>query len=205
MNTLRINRKEKPLSESIRSFIAFDIDSDSVLKKLGDMQFILARTGADLKSVEPKNIHITLRFLGNIRPETVDKIHEILKTIQFASFNINICGIGAFPSVKYPRVVWAGIREGSTELRGIFEQLEPQLRTLGFAADSRGFSPHLTIARVRSARNKADLAQCIQENAEFAFGSIRGECLRLKSSDLTPKGPIYATLREFCPDKQRQG
>lgn len=187
------------MQEAIRSFIAFDIESDEVLKRLADAQDLLLKTGADLKPVEPQNIHVTVRFLGNISSETVEKIFEEMKKIQFVSFDIRIHGVGAFPNVKYPRVVWAGITEGADQLRSIFSQLEPRLRGLGFAPDPRGFSPHLTIARVRSGRSKVELAQCITENTNFEFGIIRGQCLKLKRSDLTPKGPVYSTLREFCP------
>jgi 2'-5' RNA ligase len=84
-------------------------------------------------------------------------------------------------------------------MRSIFSQLEPRLRELGFAPDSKGFSPHLTIARVRSGRNKAELVKSISENTSSKFGIIRAECLRLKRSNLTPRGPVYSTLKEFCP------
>jgi 2'-5' RNA ligase len=97
--------------------------------------------------------------------------------------------------------LWAGITQGADELRSIFNQLEPSLRSLGFAPDSKGFSPHLTIARVRSGRNKAELGKCVTENANYEFGIVRAQCLRLKRSDLTPKGPIYSTLKEFCPQE----
>jgi 2'-5' RNA ligase len=187
------------VSEPIRSFVAFDMDSETVLKKLTAVQAQLERTGADLKVVQPKNIHITLRFLGNVTSGTVEQIYEGMKRVQFVPFDVKICGVGAFPDVRYPRVVWAGITEGADKLRGIFSQLEPHLRSLGFAPDPKGFSPHLTIARVRSARNKAELAKFINENVVYEFGAVRAACLRLKRSDLTPKGPIYTTLKEVCP------
>jgi 2'-5' RNA ligase len=189
------------MPEAVRSFIAFDIDSQSVLKKMADVQNLLVKTGADLKLVEPKNIHVTVRFLGNITLPTVEKVFEEMKKVQFTPFNVKICGIGAFPDLRYPRVVWAGITEGADQLRSIFNQLEPRLRSLGFTPDPKGFSPHLTIARVKSGRNKAELSKVIIENASYEFGVIRAECLRLKKSDLTPKGPIYSTLKEFCPQK----
>jgi 2'-5' RNA ligase len=187
------------MSESIRSFLAFDMDSESVLNRLTDVQGLLVRSGADLKVVEPKNIHITVRFLGNVTPDMVEEVFEGMKRVQFVPFDVKVCGVGAFPDVRYPRVVWAGITDGADKLRGIFSQLEPHLRSLGFAPDSKGFSPHLTIARVRSGRNKAELARLISENAEYEFGTVRAACLRLKRSDLTPKGPIYSTLKEVCP------
>jgi 2'-5' RNA ligase len=189
------------MSESIRSFLAIDLENQLVLKKLGDAQNLLFKTGADLKLVEPDNIHITLRFLGEIKPATIEKVFEEMKKVQFAPFDVRMHGLGAFPNVHYPRVVWAGITEGAEQLKNIFSQLEPRLRSLGFTPDSKGFSPHLTIARVRSGRNKAQLAEFIVKNADYDFGLIRAECLRLKKSDLTPKGPIYSTLKEVCAQK----
>jgi 2'-5' RNA ligase len=187
------------VSELIRSFIAFDLDNEAILKKMMNVQDLLVETGADLKPVETENIHITLRFLGDIRVENVERIHEEMRKVKFTPFQAKIHGVGAFPNVNSPRVVWAGITEGADELQNIFSQLEPRLRDLGFAPDSRGFSPHLTIARVRSGRNKEKLAQCIKENCDTEFGTVNAGCLRLKKSQLTPKGPLYSTLKEFCP------
>jgi 2'-5' RNA ligase len=178
-----MNRGGVGMSESIRSFVAFDMDSESVLARLTEVQMLLARTGADLKVVEPKNIHITLRFLGNVTVRTVEEIFEGMKKVQFVPFDVKVCGVGAFPDVRYPRVVWAGITEGADQLQRIFSQLEPSLRSLGFAPDPKGFSPHLTIARVRSGRSKAELAEFISENRNYEFGTVRAACLRLKRSN----------------------
>jgi 2'-5' RNA ligase len=190
------------MAEGIRSFIAFDLENESVLKRMTEAQTLLVNTGADLKPVEPKNIHVTIRFLGSIPSGMVERIYEEMKKVQFVPFNVKLHGLGAFPDLRYPRVCWAGITEGANQLRGIFEQLEPGLRTLGFAPDPKGFSPHLTIARVRSGKNKAELAECISSNVDYDFGQIDASCLRLKKSELTPKGPIYSTMREVCPQKQ---
>jgi len=186
------------MSERIRSFIAFDLNNESLLKKFEETQRRLIETGADLNLVEPKNIHITMRFLGDISPNMVDSIHEAMKKVSFSAFDCEIRGLGAFPTLRYARVVWAGIRKGADELKNIFEQLEPNLHQLGFKPDPKGFSPHLTLARVKTGRNKAELANCVQELADYHFGFVRAECLRLKKSVLTPKGPIYSTLREVC-------
>jgi len=187
------------MPDSIRSFLAFDIENDTVLNRLATAQKLLLQTGADVKLVEPRNIHVTVRFLGNITPATAEKIFEEMKKTQFTQFNVQIKGLGAFPNPSYARVVWAGITEGADQLKSVFSQLEPRLRGLGFTPDSKGFSPHLTIARVRSGRNKAQLAEFITENANYDFGAINAKCLRLKKSDLTPRGPVYSTLKEFCP------
>jgi 2'-5' RNA ligase len=187
------------MAEPVRSFIAFDLESQQVLRKLAEAQALLVKTGADLKTVEPENIHMTIRFLGNVRLDTVENIFEEMKKIQFVAFDVKIHGLGAFPTPKYPRVVWAGITQGADQLRGVFSQLEPRLEGLGFSPDPKGFSPHLTIARVRSGRNKAELGRVINENSGYDFGVVRAACLRLKRSELTPRGPVYSTLKEYCP------
>jgi 2'-5' RNA ligase len=186
------------MSEMIRSFLAFDINNEQVLQCFKEVQIKLVQTGADLKPVEPQNIHITMRFLGDITPTMVDKVHEAMKQVSYSAFDCNIHGMGAFPDLRYPRVVWAGIKKGADELRSVFSQLEPNLIRFGFRPDNRGFSPHLTLARVRSGRNKAELASLIKELADYDFGVVRADCFRLKKSALTPKGPIYSTLKEVC-------
>jgi len=187
------------MPESIRSYLAFDIESDTVLNRLTNSQKLLLQTGADLNLVEPQNIHITVRFLGNITPAMAKKIFDEMKKSQFTPFTVQIKGLGAFPNPNYSRVIWAGINQGADQLKNVFNQLEPRLRGLGFTPDSKGFSPHLTIARVRSGRNKQQLANFITENADYEFGVVNAKCLRLKKSDLTPRGPVYSTLKEFCP------
>jgi len=187
------------MSESIRSFLAFDIESELVTKRLVTAQRLLVQTGADLKIVEPKNIHLTIRFLGDVSPPQVEKVYEIMKNVQFSAFEVHISGIGAFPDLRNPRVVWAGITSGADQLKNIFGQLEPHLQGAGFTPDPKGFNPHLTIGRVRSGKNRQELSVLLSNNANYDFGIVKARCLRLKRSILTPRGPIYSTLKEFCP------
>ena len=186
------------MSGTIRSFFAVDIEDEMIVRRLAEAQGMLANTGADLKLVKPQNIHLTVRFLGNISPPMVDAIYEEMKQVSFAPFEIELRGLGAFPRLSHPRVVWAGIRKGADQLVKIFGQLEPRLRGLGFKPDTKGFSPHLTIARVRTGRNKAQLIKLVRELEDYEFGAVKAECLKLKKSVLTPQGPIYTTLREVC-------
>src|SRR5208283_608918 len=192
------------MSEQIRSFIAFDMENELVLNRLAQAQKLLVETGADLRLVEPQNIHITMRFLGSISPDMVDKVYEAMKKVKFTPFNTQLRGLGVFPSLNYPRVVWAGMTEGVEQLKSIFSQLEPQIRALGFASDAYGFSPHLTIARVKSGANKQRLAELVTKKADYEFGAIKAECLRLKKSQLSSKGPAYSTLREYCPSQEQK-
>lgn len=182
----------------MRAFLAFDVNNAEVKKNLVTAQQLLIKTGADIKLVEPENIHVTMRFFGDIPLSMVEKIFEEMKKTRFTPFAVRISGIGVFPNLNYPRVVWAGITQGDTQLQNIFTQIDSNLQRLGFTPDSKGFSPHLTIARVRSARNKSQLIDFIQKNGQFNFGKINIQCLKLKRSQLTPKGPIYSTLKEYC-------
>jgi 2'-5' RNA ligase len=184
--------------ELIRSFVAFDIGEAAVLRNLAKVQDVLLGTGADLKLVKPENIHITLRFLGDVTPDMVDRIHGEMQQVQFQPFEVNVKGVGVFPNPRHISVVWAGIRQGASELRAVFDQLEPRLQALGFAPDYKGFSPHLTIARVKTGRNRDALAEQLRTLEGFEFGTVKAECLRLKRSVLTPQGPIYSVLRETC-------
>ena len=193
------------MPESIRSFLSFDLENEAVRKRLASVQKMLVQTGADLKLVEPRNIHITIRFLGDITLNMVEKIFREMQKIKFTSFDTQIKGLGAFPDVRYPRVLWAGLTEGADQLKTVFNELEPRLRNLGFTPDRKGFSPHLTIARIKSGKNKVQLADFIAKNANYDFGTIKAEYLRLKRSDLTPKGPLYSTLKELIPTQEQKG
>lgn len=184
--------------EMIRSFIAFDVDDEKIIKNLSEAQLMLLKTGADLKLVKPQNIHVTIRFLGGIPPSMIERVYSEMKRVAFSPFDIEIRGLGAFPNLRRINVIWAGVRKGTDELRNIYYQLEPNLQKLGLRPDSKGFSPHITIARVRTGRKKGELADLIKKFEDCEFGVLRARCLRLKKSILTPQGPIYSTLKEVC-------
>lgn len=184
--------------DSIRSFIAFDLGNHEILSRISAVQRKLEGTGASLKLVNPQNIHVTLRFLGNIQASMVDRIYEVMEQVDFDAFQVEVCSVGAFPTVKRPRVIWAGIQKNLEKLQIISRQLASRLHALGFPSDSKAFSPHITLARVRSGRNKAELADCITALTDYMFGVLNLDCLKLKKSVLTPRGPIYTTLKEVC-------
>ena len=183
-------------TQGIRSFIALDIDDESLLHKFVTVQKKIRDSGADLKLVKLKNIHITFKFLGEVNPITLDKVKEEMDGIKASSFNIEFEEIGTFPNIKRPTVIWIGIKKGLIELQKINDQLDPKLRQLGFVSDRKGFSPHVTIARVRSGRNRKELIDAFTEVKPTQFGSMHAGCLRLKKSTLTPEGPIYTTIHE---------
>ena len=182
--------------ERMRSFIAVEVSDKEVMGRILTFQKAIADTNADLKLVEAENIHITLRFLGEIPASMVEKISGGLKKIQFSPFEVEFREVGVFPSLRRINVVWIGIHSGVIELIDIFNQIESRLKELGFRPDARGFRPHVTVARVRSARNKERLAEVILGMRDEKFGTMLVDSVKLKKSILTPKGPIYSTLYE---------
>ena len=182
--------------ERIRSFIAVDLDEPSIRERIVAAQRDLQQTGAQLKIVEPEIMHLTLRFLGEVPQTTVERIKEAMSSVRFAPFEIEFIGLGVFPNPRRINVVWVGIKQGQEQLNDIFHQLEPQLRKLGLPPDDKGFSPHMTIARVKSAVNRDALASYVDKMREQEFGKMAARAVRLKKSTLTPKGPIYTTIHE---------
>lgn len=180
---------------TIRSFIAIDIGSQ-VLDQILTFQKTLLDTGADLKPVEAENIHITLRFLGEVPLSLIDRISGELKTLSFDPFEASFQGVGVFPNTRRINVVWIGIEKGVLELVAIHGQVESRLKRLGIRPDDRGFSPHVTIVRVRSARNRDRLVEAVAAAKDKEFGTFPVDSVRLKRSVLTPKGPVYTTLTE---------
>lgn len=183
--------------DSVRSFIAVDLDDANVKERINRAQQDLERTGASLKIVHPDIMHLTLRFLGEIPQPAVQSVKEAMVGLHFQAFEVAFSGVGVFPNLKRISVVWVGIKQGHEQIADIFQALEPKLRKLGLPPDNKGFSPHLTIARVKSGANKDALAACVESMREVDFGRITINAVRLKKSTLTPRGPIYTTLHEI--------
>ena len=177
-----------------RAFIAIDINEE-VRQKLVDAQKRLTATGAQLKLVEPPNIHITMKFLGEVPEDRISAIVEALRKSAegVMRFDIDVRGIGVFPNPRYVRVVWAGVGDGRDEIIALQRNLDRELQPLGFRPE-RDFVPHLTIARVKTVEQKERLIAFLKEMTDVEFGVTRAQAVELKQSKLTPKGPIYSTL-----------
>jgi 2'-5' RNA ligase len=189
--------------ERVRSFIAVDLDDAEIKNRITKTQQDLEQTGASLKIVQPEIMHLTLRFLGEIPQATVQRVIEAMDATRFSPFDAQFSGVGVFPNIRRISVIWIGITNGQQQLAEIFEQLEPKLRMIGLPPDNKGFSPHLTIARVRSGLNKEPLAKSIESMRDIEFGKMGVNAVRLKKSMLTPRGPIYTTLHEVSATSQQ--
>ena len=184
--------------ERIRSFVAVDLDEPMIRERIVTAQRGLEETRAQLKLVDPGIMHLTLRFLGEIPQATVDRVKEAMDGVRFSRFEAEFSGLGAFPNLNRINVIWVGMKHGHEQLNEIARQLEPKLRQIGLPPDNKGFSPHLTIARVRSGVNRAALADYVSSLQEQDFGKMPVTTVRLKKSTLTPKGPIYTTIHEVA-------
>lgn len=183
----------------MRTFIAIEIE-EPLRKEFSFLQNELRKSQADVKWVEPKNMHLTLKFLGETKEEKVEKIKEVLKklTQELRPFEITFCNLGAFPNLSSPRVIWIGIDKGKEELTKLARGIEEHLEELGFPKEKRPYSGHLTLGRIRSMRNKENLKKIIEEKMGFqAENELYVNRIVFFRSELKPSGPIYTKLAEF--------
>jgi len=184
--------------EKVRTFVAIKLTPE-IISNIGRVQEELKRTDAQVKWVEPDNIHLTLKFLGHITPEDLEKVKITTRAIlkPFASFEISIAGLGAFPQIEYPRVIWLGINKGKEELGKMVSNLEERLARIGFAKGKRPFSPHLTLGRVKSSKGKRKLVGILTTTEASNLGNMRVTRISIMKSELKPQGPIYTSLEEI--------
>ena len=190
--------------DEIRSFIAIEVPRE-LKSGLEDVQRELRRTEADVKWVRPEAIHLTLKFLGSVRQEDVEIICRAVAPViaLWAPFEIGIQGMGGFPSLRTPRVVWVGVDRGKENLASLQQQVENKIAELSFPPENRPFSPHLTLGRVRSFRGRENLAQAVESRKGLEFGIFQAREVILFRSELKPSGAVYTRLREFPLRKEQ--
>jgi 2'-5' RNA ligase len=177
----------------LRTFIAVEVDNPDVLRHIQKIQLELQTSRAKLKPVEPENLHFTLHFLGNIHIDRVPILEEILQTIQGKSFEVGLFGLGSFRPQR-PRVIWIGCTTGADLLIQHQKVLGNQLRKNGFSVEKRKYSPHLTIARVKSGEYREELMALVRSHSNLDVGSFQVRAIKIKKSTLTPRGPKYEDL-----------
>ena len=184
------------MSEVLRIFVAVDVEEPALVSRIERVKESIAGTQVPMKLVEPYNLHITLRFIGEVRRGVAEEISRSLRDLKFKPFTITLKGLGAFPNTLNPRVVWIGVGEGRERLAGLRDEVERILRRLGIPPEREEFVPHLTLARVKGSRNIGSLARLLEEMSDYELGSMVVDRVRLKKSTLTRQGPIYETLLE---------
>lgn len=183
---------------AIRTFIAIEL-SATILDRLGDLQSRMQRDLPPklLRWVRPEGIHLTLAFLGDIPVEQVDPIAAALAEAcaGHAPLTVSIAGMGCFPNVRRPRVVWVGVEEPSGELAHLQHDIEQALVPLGFRPEARAFHPHLTLGRVKGGGGQALAALgAYVERANVRIGEMKVQAVHLMRSDLRPSGAVYTEL-----------
>ena len=185
----------------MRVFIAIDID-DKIRKAISDLQKQIASSVSvkkgDLKWVEPNNIHLTLKFLGEINDEQLEEVKEITNTVAQAhqKFNLEIESVGSFGG-RSAKIVWVGAGKGTDALLALQKDLDGQLEQAGFPKEEREFSAHLTLCRVNHPIAGVKLGEAIKQFSNLELGSIAADAICVYQSQLTPQGPIYTMIADF--------
>ncbi len=174
----------------IRTFIAVELP-DRFIPEIEKIGSALDMPG--IKPVEPKQVHITLKFLGDINENDVGSILSALSQVNCRQFEAKIKGVGVFPKPSYIKVVWLGA-EGNFDV--LHDEVERVLSPFKFEKDHQ-FSPHATLARVKQLRDKSSLIGILEKLDRIDLGKMNVGCISLKKSTLTPAGPIYETLGEI--------
>jgi RNA 2',3'-cyclic 3'-phosphodiesterase len=183
----------------IRAFIALDLAAES-LQRLEEVNRQLKQRlpGAAVRWVAVKNIHLTLKFLGDVSEANLPVVYEIIRkeAEKQASFEIHIGGLGVFPSVSRPRVIWVGV-QAPPELAAVQHIVDVETARIGYASEERAFSPHLTLGRVTRNALSEEIRQIANGISLLNIGDLgasRIQAVHFYRSDLTPQGSIYTRL-----------
>ncbi|MCX7935108.1 MAG: RNA 2',3'-cyclic phosphodiesterase [Planctomycetota bacterium] len=179
----------------IRTFIGVEIDAD-VREALAAAMRRLRSAAPAAKWVRVENLHLTFKFLGEVSPADLEQVFAAARqaAAEFASFELEISGLGCFPNERYPRVVWAGCGEGRAQAAALAQRLEDSFAALGYERERRPFSPHLTLARLRDPRDGRDLAAALAAEGEPHFGCTSAEEIVVFMSELRKTGPVYSPM-----------
>ena len=184
------------LMPEIRAFLAIDID-DKIKPKLNEILKEFKKIDANIKFVDLLNMHLTLKFFGDIDLDGISPLTEKITSAleDFSPFNINIKGCGAFPNINHINVIWIEIEDDKL-IKELHDRLDDEFAKLGFDRDKK-FSSHLTIGRMKSAKEKSIVKSTIESLNDVEIASMSVKKITLKKSTLTPKGPIYENIKEF--------
>ena len=179
----------------MRCFISISIP-DGIKKGMTAIQERLKKAGADVSWTRPEGMHLTLKFLGEIEEERLKEIGTALSlsVIGIKPFSLDVSGIGTFPDIRRPRVIWIGLKEDGNNMIELQRNVEKELEKLGFAAEKRGFTPHITLGRIRSPKNIERLLNLVDEEKAIDLDGFEVTNIHLMQSELRPAGAIYTEL-----------
>jgi len=182
----------------LRTFIALEIPHE--LQQIINQETAHLRNtiGPLIRWVPPGNMHLTLKFLGNISPANMDMLTQMIRAEADSCqpFVIQVTGLACFPSPKRPRVIYIGL-QAPAELEALQHGIESATTRLGYESEERSFSPHLTVGRVRqniSASDQQKIRRALEETQIDSLGTARVDSVHLYNSDLKPTGSVYTRL-----------
>jgi len=182
----------------IRCFVAVKVPAN-ILSDIDHYIQVLKKMAPDIHWVRVNGIHITLKFLGEIKPDLVRQAEDILIPLSqiYKPFAVQVKGSGCFPDKSKPRVFWLGLEEDqSNSLKEIHDWIDTKLKPLGFSEEGRGFSPHLTLGRVKEPQNFNTLFTYL-ETHPFAEQNFKADKVVLMRSELKPSGAEYSELKSY--------
>ena len=181
--------------ETWRTFLAIDI-GDNARRLLADLQDRLRRSHPDIKWVAPENIHLTLAFLGDCFPERVRQLGDTLDTAvhRLPVFDCEVAGLGTFGPPRAPRVLWAGFRQGADQLISLQKVVADAIRAFGMTPEDRVFHPHLTLARIKYARQGKGLDERLPPLQALSGATVHINAIQMMRSELRPAGPVYTPI-----------
>jgi len=181
----------------LRLFVAVELGPE-IQGRLVAVQDVLRACSA-VRWVRPENLHLTLKFLGEVPRERILQIREALERVarQHSPLELVLEGVGAFPDLKRPGVLWVGVSSGQEELRRVARHLEGEFGGLGFQPEGRGFVGHVTLGRVARPGAASSLEQAVGALASDPLGFCRVSEICLFCSRLHPTGPVYSVLHRF--------
>ena len=182
----------------IRSFLAVDLPP-AVKDRLAEIINRLKPGTMGIKWVNPDQVHLTLKFFGSIPQEKVDRIAAaVFETVGTCRpFDLYLQGVGGFPNIRRPRVIWAGLGGNLEALKNLFLGLEEAFFGIGIPRETRPFHPHLTLGRNKTGQPNEKLFLRLSNYAEPASEPFVVRELQLFKSELKPGGPIYSILKTF--------
>ena len=182
----------------MRAFLAIEIE-DYLKENIKKTQDVIKQTNsAKIKYVENENLHLTLKFFGEINERKTKQIIKIIENTisNYDEYTLKLTRIGAFSNINNPRVIWIGVKDKDNITVNLIKELDDEFNKIGFKKE-RDYVPHLTIGRVKEVNDKRTLSNTLKEHQKDYFGKMTVKSIALKSSELTPDGPIYTTEKEF--------
>jgi 2'-5' RNA ligase len=186
------------MKPKLRAFVAIELP-EKIQGDIRSLQRAFAAHRLNIRWVKPVNLHLTIKFLGDIEPSDMEPLGRVLSDTAaiHPMFHLLPQGMGIFPNIRRPRIIWTGIAGQTHILRSIWKSVENVLVPLGFAAEKRPYRGHLTIGRVKTRMDQARLVSALRAHQDFVSESFLVKRLVMYRSELHPSGAVYTKLLEM--------